>query len=92
MRMAWHQIKTTFRRIALPKRCTEIRRQNLAKQATSKGNTQERRELPQPKANAGSWGAASLITILRPLKAPLSAVLQNRVKMIQGMFSSATIR
>jgi hypothetical protein len=39
--MEWQQIKTTFRRIALPKRCTEMRRQSLAKQATSKGRTQE---------------------------------------------------
>ena len=79
-----------LRRLTLPKRCTEIRRQNLAKQATSKGNTQERRELSQPRATATPLGIGSSVSKQRLWKEQLLGVLQSQVTTIQEALSSVT--
>jgi hypothetical protein len=81
-------LKTMFRRIVLPMRGIEIRRQNLAKQATSKGNTQEQRELSRPRANGKLLGVDSLISKQQPRKEQLSGVLQSQVTTIQEALSS----
>jgi hypothetical protein len=88
MRTERPPLETMFRRLGLPKRCIGIRRQNLAKQATSKCNTQERRELSRPRANVKPLGVESLVTKQRLQKEQLSEVLQSQVTTIQEALSS----